>query len=187
MLSRLGLVSRQPDIKVSQYASPNRQMSLPTAPEDEPSPDVTLPWLLSPNWSPSELALSRKLLTKPPKEALTEISNLYILLQSQFYYPSLRFKDGEPAMTESYAETQHYTMKLEGLLDELGALKISGKDEAHKRRLANEIRGAVASVKAWIEQEKVKAQKFEERVQLLLAQEERTQENQPEPSGCLIA
>ncbi|KAF8709504.1 hypothetical protein RHS03_03295, partial [Rhizoctonia solani] len=187
MISRLRFAPSQPEIEVSQYTSPNRQMSLPTAPEGGSNPDVTVPWLLSPNWAPNELALSRKRFTKPPKEALTDMAHLYLALQSEFYYPSLRFEDGEPMMTESYAETQHYLMKLQELLDELEALKVVGEDEARKTRLTDEIKRASASVKEWIEKEKIKAQKLEERIQFLIAEEERKQELQPEASGCVIA
>ncbi|KAF8759523.1 hypothetical protein RHS01_02148 [Rhizoctonia solani] len=169
MISRLGFAPSQPEIEFSQYTSPNRQMSLPTAPEGGSNP------------------MSLKRFTKPPKEALTDMAHLYLALQSQFYYPSLRFEDGEPMMTESYAETQHYLMKLQELLDELEALKVVGEDEARKTRLTDEIKRASASVKEWIEKEKIKAQKLEERIQFLIAEEERKQELQPEASGCVIA
>ncbi|CEL59246.1 hypothetical protein RSOLAG1IB_03179 [Rhizoctonia solani AG-1 IB] len=139
MVPHLGLVARQPVIKVSQYTSPNRQMSLPAS-ENELGADATLPWLLSPKWTPSELALSRKRSTKPPKEALAEISKLYLLLQPQFDYPSLQFEDGEPVMTEPYAETQHHLTKLQELLDDLEALKVSREDEDRKVKLAGDIR-----------------------------------------------
>jgi hypothetical protein len=159
-------------------------MSLPAS-ENELGADATLPWLLSPKWTPSELALSRKRFTKPPKEALAEISKLY-LLQPQFDYPSLQFEDGEPVMTEPYAETQHHLTKLQELLDDLEALKVSREDEARKAKLAGDIRRAAAIVKAWIEQEKARAKRFEERVQFLIAEQAKAQETQPEHSSCLI-
>ncbi|KAJ1308333.1 hypothetical protein OPQ81_004043 [Rhizoctonia solani] len=157
MLQLLQLSPRQPNIKVTQYMSPDRQMSLPpTSEEPESAADVTVPWLLSPKWSGNELAGSRKRFTKPPKEALKELFNLHLLLQSEFYYPSLRFKDGEPMMTESYAETQYYLMKLQGLLDEVEALKISEQDDADRAKLVDRVQRDITRVNQWIEQERAK-------------------------------
>ncbi|KAH7344103.1 hypothetical protein B0J17DRAFT_765230 [Rhizoctonia solani] len=187
MFSRVGLNSCQPDIKVTQYTSPNRQMSLPSASEPGSAPDVTVPWLLSPKWSPSELAWSRKQSTKLPREALEEIFNSYLFLQTEFDYPSLRFESGEPVMNESYAETQHQMIKLQELLSESEALIVSEADEANKTTLVNEIRRAIAGMNGWIEQERLKAQKFEEKLQSLLAEEERLRGGKPQPLECVIA
>ncbi|KAL5637203.1 hypothetical protein ACGC1H_001000 [Rhizoctonia solani] len=187
MLSRIRLGARQPDIKVTQYTSPNRQMSLPPTTEPETTPDVTVPWLLSPKWSPSESAWSRRRSVKPPKEILVKLSNAYLFLQSEFIYPSLRFEDGEPVITESYVEMQHRVMKLEGLLDELEALKVSEAEDTGKTKLIVEIRRAIEAVDVWVEQERVKAQKFEEKLQSLLASQQEPRGQQSEALECLIA
>ncbi|CAE6422518.1 unnamed protein product [Rhizoctonia solani] len=189
MLSRIRPSARhdQPGIKVTQYTSPNRQMSLPPTTELEPTPDVTVPWLLSPKWSPSEPVWSKRRPVKPAKETLAEMTSTYLFLQSEFIYPSLRFEDGEPVINESYVEMQHYVMKLQGLLDELEALKVSEAEATGKTKLMVEIRRAIERVEAWVEQERVKAQKFEEKLQSLLASQQEPRGRQSGESECLIA
>ncbi|CAE6445598.1 unnamed protein product [Rhizoctonia solani] len=162
-------------------------MSLPSASEPGSAPDVTVPWLLSPKWSPSESAWSKKQSTKPPREALEEMFNSYLFLQTEFDYPSLRFEDGKPVMNESYAETQHHMMKLQELLSESQALVVSEADNASKTKLVGEIQRAIVRVNEWIEQERLKAQRFEENFQSLLAEEERLRAGKSQSLECVIA
>lgn len=143
-----------PEIQVSQYSSPNRQMSA-----DE-STNVEIPWLLSPTWhSPSHEQAKR--LCAPPGVALNGIREEFLSLKEDFTYPKfLWFEDastGEPAFNQSYVDVSQYLRQLDSLLAEADTLRVPNEYKAMSVQVSLEICGSIEELKAWVESQRSEA------------------------------
>jgi hypothetical protein len=152
--------NKKPAINVSQYTSADRQMSIPFNMDN--GSDVTIPWLLNPEWSAADPDYgAKKRLTQPPKEAIKSIYNQFQSLKWEFFCPrSMEFEDaskGVPAMDRGTVEVFHFKRQCEALLVELKTLRVPEEDRDEYSKVVLMIHKAVEELDTWVEEQRVKA------------------------------
>jgi hypothetical protein len=122
-----------------------------------------------------------------PQDALAEIRDWYYYYLGEFHYPWLTFKDGEPVLDQGYVAVLSFIKQLEGLVEELGMLRILKENESQREQLVAEMRESIERVKTWVEEERARAIKTE------VTEPEVTEEKSEEPAAgpgsslCIIA
>ncbi|CAE6365938.1 unnamed protein product [Rhizoctonia solani] len=188
MLSCLRPHSTCSDLPGSHHTSLNHQSTLPF---NQPETDATgVLWLLSSEWTPGKPTGRGRRLTMPPGEVLKEIHDLFSKLSSNFHDSlPLKSEDKRSATDWAYAETKHYTMKLQVLWDELDMLKVEKGEEANKQGLLTKINGAITQAQGRAEQMRVLTLSDEEHSKIYSrARTERCgRKAQIEQPGCVIS
>lgn len=150
----MGASTTGPEIQVSQYTSPNRQMSVGE------SSNVEIPWLLSPKWHSTSQEQAKRL-RAPPSVAVKSIREEYLSLKEDFTYPRfLWFEDaskGVPALNQSYVEVSQYLRQLDSLLAEVDTLRVSKEERSVPAQVSLEIRTSIEELRAWIESQRTEA------------------------------
>ncbi|KAG9096735.1 hypothetical protein FS749_007858 [Ceratobasidium sp. UAMH 11750] len=149
--------NKLPTVHVSQYTSANRQMSLPSKADDDPT--VTIPWLLNPEWRTSYNSEAiRMRASQPPGEAIKSIHEDFQYLQSEFFCPhSLEFEDGEPIMDGDYVQILAFKRECSALLEELRGLGVPKQYRDQCSREISTISTAVQELDSWVEEQRALA------------------------------
>ncbi|CEL59245.1 hypothetical protein RSOLAG1IB_03178 [Rhizoctonia solani AG-1 IB] len=184
MLSCFRPHSAHSDLPGSAHTSPKYQRTLPS---NQSETDATgALWILSSEWTPGKPTGRGRRLTMPPTEALKDIRDLFSRLSSNFHGSlPLKTDDESSGADWTYAETKHYTMKLQALWDELNMLKVKQEEEDIKQGLLIAMDAAISQAQVWIEQKRALALSDEEHSHARA--ERRARKAQVPQLGCVIS
>ncbi|QRV72325.1 hypothetical protein RhiJN_00339 [Ceratobasidium sp. AG-Ba] len=139
-----------PRVEVSQYVSPDRQMSLSS--DEEEAPSATRHWMLHPRWRNS---CRPNYTSMPPDIAIQAIYEQFACAEFNFFLPrALDFVNGKPTENQGFTDILCFKWQSSVLMDALTAIRVPPEHQKRHTEVKDLISGRVKQVDDWVEEQR---------------------------------